>query len=373
MLKANSSKLGLLASALSGRAKNRDYLSVFARDVSICVPGMVLSQDRELLKTAKHSLDTLAKHQADNGQIPNYVRQDGYVDFWRLGCIDATLWWLLAVYYFDQIGGQKLKTKYKKHIDAAIKWLYCQEHVKDGLLMQNEASDWADIMPRSGKVLYSNALWILVKDKYGLKRPALTRKSFNNLFFPFDDDVDTLLKCEKKTVIDMRKRQEPVCHYLSYVNYGFWGHDLDVFGNSLALLAGAVKRNLRRPLFADILQRKPIKKLPMPVLFNPIRKNSPEWRGYMESYKQNLPYQYHNGGIWPFAACFFAMALYKFGFKKEARAELEAIAYANSVNNWEFNEWFQAKTGEPLGMKKQSWNAGAFIWTYHFIDGGADW
>ena len=47
----------------------------------------------------------------------------------------------------------------KKEIDQAISWLRCHEHVEHGLIMQCEASDWADIMPRSGQVLYSNALW----------------------------------------------------------------------------------------------------------------------------------------------------------------------------------------------------------------------
>ena len=45
----------------------------------------------------------------------------------------------------------------------AINWLLAQEHQHFRLLQQNEASDWADIMPRSGYVLYTNALWYDVK------------------------------------------------------------------------------------------------------------------------------------------------------------------------------------------------------------------
>ena len=35
-----------------------------------------------------------------------------------------------------------------------------QEHQRFFLLQQNEASDWADIMPRSGFVLYTNTCGI---------------------------------------------------------------------------------------------------------------------------------------------------------------------------------------------------------------------
>ena len=44
-----------------------------------------------------------------------------------------------------------------------LQWLLAQEHQRFFLLQQNEASDWADIMPRSGFVLYTNALWYCVK------------------------------------------------------------------------------------------------------------------------------------------------------------------------------------------------------------------
>src|SRR5690606_39832512 len=40
-------------------------------------------------------------HQADNGQIPKYVDPYGKEsDFWYLGCIDATLWWLIALRFY---------------------------------------------------------------------------------------------------------------------------------------------------------------------------------------------------------------------------------------------------------------------------------
>ena len=83
-------------------------------------------------------------------------------DFWYLGCIDSTLWWLIALAFLDRqrrSRGASLRVMHGGHRDSRIQWLLAQEHQRFFLLQQNEASDWADIMPRSGFVLYTNALW----------------------------------------------------------------------------------------------------------------------------------------------------------------------------------------------------------------------
>lgn len=87
----------------------------------------------------------------------------------------------------------------------------------------------------------------------------------------------------------------------------------------------------------------------------------------MDSHKQNLPGKYHNGGIWPFISCFWAIVLFQTGRKKEAFKELERVAQLNAINKWEFNEWFDLKTEKPGGMKMQTWNAAMFIIACHFF------
>ncbi len=135
------------------------YTRIFGRDAAICVMAMCGSGVPALEQGAVASLDALAAQQAANGQIPKYVDPEGRdADFWGLGCIDATLWWLIAV---DHVAaprpGRRLRTGRRRWI-ARFGWLLAQEHQHFRLLQQNEASDWADIMPRSGYVLYTNAL-----------------------------------------------------------------------------------------------------------------------------------------------------------------------------------------------------------------------
>lgn len=99
----------------------------------------------------------------------------------------------------------------------------------------------------------------------------------------------------------------------------------------------------------------------------PIKEGSRLWRPYMNRHKQNVPHQYHNGGIWPYAGGFWVLLLSKLRRKKPAWTELGKLAEANRVNNWNFNEWFHGRTGEPMGMGGQSWNAAMFLLAYHTL------
>src|SRR3569832_1766885 len=98
LLCANSTPEGLLAASLSEDAERRRYCNLFARDAAKNTHNMVVAGDDALRDTARASLLTLARHQADNGQIPNFVdvlKQEP--DFWYVGCFVVLLWWLVAV------------------------------------------------------------------------------------------------------------------------------------------------------------------------------------------------------------------------------------------------------------------------------------
>src|SRR5690606_10146279 len=100
LLENNSSPGGVLAAAANPRAERRGYTAIFGRDAAICALGMAVSGHRNLERAASAGLETIAAHQAPNGQMPKFV--DPHVpdaDFWYLGCIDSTLWWLIAVEY----------------------------------------------------------------------------------------------------------------------------------------------------------------------------------------------------------------------------------------------------------------------------------
>ncbi len=361
LLRANLTSDGILASSPSERAEGRNYTSIFGRDAAICALGMFVSGEADLVEGARRGLRTLAAHQAPNGQVPKFVRpQKKEVDFWYTGCIDATLWWLIAVRLHDRlIPDGNLAGELDVQVERALRWLHCQEHQVWHLLQQNEASDWADIMPRSGFVLYTNALWYWTKRLYGLPAEA-TRDYANHLFSPFGGAVPEHRRARLMTHY-IRNKARRTELYLSFVNFSFWGEEADIFGNLLTALTGVADPSRAVSLVETLKALEVHRPWPVRVVGHPIGRRDPLWRHYMQRHKQNLPFQYHNGGAWPFVGAFWVLLLARLGRKKEAWSELERLAEACAVGDWEFNEWFHGATGEPMGMPGQSWNAALFL------------
>ena len=370
LLKRNSTLAGVLAAAPTARAEERGYSAIFGRDAAICALGMAVSGDRALERAAPVGLETLARYQAPNGQIPKFVTPESReADFWYLGCIDATLWWLVALALLDERLAQRgnrrgLLHRHRRQVALALQWLSAQEHQRFYLLQQNEASDWADIMPRSGFVLYTNALWYRVKRLYDLPNAAATRASFNGLFHPFSAVLAEYRRARLLTEY-VRKSARHRDLYLSFVNFSFFGDEGDVFGNVLATLCGAMSRSAARRTL-DALRKYAVHELyPVRAVVRPIRKQSALWRPYMARHRQNSAWQYHNGGIWPMVGGFWVAALARHGFKREARTELVKLARACALDDWEFAEWLHGRTAAPRGMRGQSWNAAAFLLAEH--------
>ena len=362
LLLANLTPEGIQAASPGRKAAARGYTAIFGRDAAVCAIGMAVSGDARLEKAAAGGLLTLARHQAPNGQIPKFVDvHRDEADFWYLGCIDSTLWWLIAIATLDRIEpARKLRRRLAARIRRAIAWLQCQEHPYFGLLQQNEASDWADIMPRSGFVLYTNALWHRVKTLYRLPRRRETRAHANELFHPFGASSAKYRRARLLTHYARRSARHRAL-YLSFVNFGCFGDEGDAFGNVLALLCGLADARRAGQVLRALDHLGIATGYPVRVVCDPIPEHSALWRSYMTRHRQNLPWQYHNGGIWPFVGAFWVSALAVCGERARAAQELERVAAANRLRGWAFTEWLHGRTLAPRGMRGQSWNAAAFL------------
>jgi hypothetical protein len=395
LLRRNLSPGGILAATAGKRADLRGYTAIFGRDAAVCALGMAVSGDRLLESEAATGLHTLAAHQAPNGQIPKFVDlQRSEADFWYLGCIDSTLWWLIALAFLDSRGGAHasggadaraggraaagvgattggLRKRYAKRIDLAVQWLLAQEHQRFFLLQQNEASDWADIMPRSGFVLYTNALWYFVKKLYRLEHEVETLDNFNGLFHPFSAGLAEYRRARLLNDYVLRGARDRDL-YLSFVNFSFFGEEGDVFGNVLAVLLGLANARARRRTLDALARSRVNDPYPVRAVTRPIKRASILWRPYMARHRQNLVWQYHNGGIWPMVGGFWVTALVSSGRKQQAGEELVKLARACAVKNWAFTEWLHGKTLTPRGMPGQSWNAAAYLMAERAVAEGVD-
>ena len=370
LLRRNLSPQGILAATPGKRADLRGYTAIFGRDAAVCALGMALCGDKELEREAATGLHTLAAHQAPNGQIPKFVDlTHREADFWYLGCIDSTLWWLIALAFLDAHGSTGLRRQYAGRIRLALQWLLAQEHQRFFLLQQNEASDWADIMPRSGFVLYTNALWYFVKRLYALEQATPTLRNFNGLFHPFSAGLAEYRRARLLNDYVLRSaRQRDL--YLSFVNFSFFGEEGDVFGNVLAVLLGLADARAGRRVL-DALGSSSAR-YPSRAVLRPIKRANMLWRPYMARHRQNLVWQYHNGGIWPMVGGFWVAALVARGRRQQASQELVKLARACALKNWAFTEWLHGKTGAPRGMPGQSWNAAAYLMAEHAVVHGPE-
>ncbi len=358
LLLRNLTPAGLLAATAGPRAAARRYTRIFGRDAAISALGMAHSGDPRLIAGAVAGLVSLARQQAPSGQIPKFVdAEQQEADFWYLGCIDASLWWLLAIDHLDRICATDLRQRLAPQISAALGWLRAQEHPDLGLLQQNEASDWADIFPRSGYVLYSNALWYAVKRRYAQPDADHTRDQANRLFRPRPQarSANRRLRLLIHYAARSRDPDDPI--YLSYVNLGHCGHEGDVFANLLAVCSGLCPPSEGGRLL-DALARAGVD-TPHPVraVCRPIAPTDPAWRPYMGRHQQNLPFQYHNGGAWPFIGGFWVVAQALCGRRQLAEQAFDQLIASNRAGGYEFNEWFHGESGQPSGMPGQSWNA----------------
>ena len=370
LLKRNPPPAGVLAATPTAGAAQRGYTAIFGRDAAICALGMAVSGDRALERASVAGLETLAQYQAPNGQIPKFVAPERReADFWYLGCIDATLWWLIALALLDERLAQRglerrLLRRYRRNVALALQWLGAQEHQRFHLLQQNEASDWADIMPRSGFVLYTNALWYRVKRLFDLPKAAETRRNFNGLFHPFSAGIAEYRRARLLNEYPLKRARNRDL-YLSFVNFSFFGDEGDVFGNILATLCGALSSSAAKRTLDALLALGVHDPYPVRAVVEPIRKQSALWRPYMARHRQNSAWQYHNGGVWPMVGGFFIAALARCGRKRQARGELVKLARACALDDWAFAEWLHGRSSAPRGMPGQSWNAAAFLLAEH--------
>ncbi|MBS0418595.1 MAG: glycoside hydrolase [Proteobacteria bacterium] len=381
LLKRNLTGGGILAATPGERAEKRGYTAIFGRDAAVCALGMAVSGDKLLEREAVTGLHTLAEHQAPNGQMPKFVDlQRREPDFWYLGCIDSTLWWLIALAVLDRRGQPRLDRRrqprgllrrYAREVRLALQWLLAQEHQRFYLLQQNEASDWADIMPRSGFVLYTNALWYLVKRLFAVPHAAATRENFNGLFHPFSAGLAQYRRARLLNEYVLKKGRDRDL-YLSFVNFSFWGDEGDVFGNVLAVLMGLADERATRRTLDALIRAQVGDPYPVRAVTHPIRHKSSLWRPYMARHRQNQVWQYHNGGIWPMVGGFWVAALAAAGRSRQAQQALEGMARACEVGSWAFTEWLHGRTLAPRGMPGQSWNAAAFLMAEWAVAGGED-
>lgn len=366
LLLDNSTIDGFVAASESPQALMRNYYAIFGRDAMICSLAALQSENRHLLLTAKRSLVTLAKNISSHGQIPFAVDKQRKINVYRFPqSVDGSVWWLIVFdFYVKKTKDKNFYEQYKNVRQKVVTWLETRQTFS--LIEQGEAADWADEMPRSGFVLYTNALYLWWLNINCHPHRQLAYKSF--LYFLTGgrvpragyEKLDKFFPHFRKNSRRLIKSRD---YFLAAISRVSFDDSFDVLGNILAGISGQLENNRARKIIKRILTAQANQPYPVRVLARPIVK--PE-QGIFESYHQNKPWYYHNAGVWPMAGGWWVYLLAQVK-NPLATAELERLAEVNQKNNWQFNEFFHGQTGQALGVKHQSWNAATYILAYQAV------
>lgn len=392
LLRQCATKHGFIAST-----KDVDnYKRIWGRDGSIIGIAALLTDDEELIETTRITLETLLKQQGPHGEIPsNYDPKTNRISYGgTAGRVDANLWFLICC------GSYLRKTKDKRFFDIAIEsiekvrfLLGAWEFNNRGLLYIPMTGDWADEYVHHGYILFDQLLyyWAQIEicaihkflhksSNHQLENKVSSLKHMIQANYWFNSEVrekgdiyhEVLFEKGKKTA------EENECKYwYSFFTPAGYGYRFDALANVMASLFGIASPE-QSILVDNFIQKKIVNKKIrlLPAFYPVITPKDENWSNLKMSFTytfKNKPYEFHNGGLWPFVTGFYVADLAQRGKKKLAKKYLSAINEANKMesngNKWSFPEFVHGKKLKPGGMIHLGWNAALSIVAHHSLAG----
>jgi glycogen debranching enzyme len=339
------------------------------------------------LELVTSSLATLAKHQDELGRIPLKVdvEADRPVAENSAG-VDTGIWFAITVDQLARVAPDAAKPFVEPAL-RAVTWTRHLDVNGCGLLESPEASDWADMMPHRHNVLYPNILYAVAlraaarlsgEARFDALAKDVHRKI--NLAFWVPDLTDPanvgpwLVELAREypewglTLQDAARRGQ-LPFYLPYVGFRVCGRHCDIPGNLLAVITGIAPQDRAERLLDHLDRVGAADPYPSKTIDPPIFPGDPDWREHNLWRQLNVPYQYQNGGIWPFIGGLHVAALVKAGRTKEARAMVERLI-AICTGEPRFPEWLHAKTGRSMGEIDQAWSASGILYALTALETG---
>ena len=331
------------------------YNAIYARDALITSLGGLVSGEERFIRQWLKTMYTLMDRQSPSGQIPNCVdtfdpSRNRLIAF---GAADASLWFVVTLGYAEELIGPH--PEFHEAADKALVWLKYQDAHEEGLIEQQEATDWMDIICCRGHVLYTNVLYFAALEmRQKIKRAHLVREAINGFLW----------------------RNGATGFFLPWSWKQEHGEWFDTPANCLAIAFGLADKEQTESILNYIDRNRLDEPYPVRVLHPPIQPGTRDWRDYYSTeHDLNLPDQYHNGGIWPWVGGLYIAALVRAGRLEQAKRALHKLALANRLGRrreWEFNEWLHGISGEPRGSDDQAWSAGMYMYAYTCVKEGRE-
>ncbi len=392
LMEACSTQHGFLASP----TERANYRRIWGRDGCILGLAALLSGKPDLIETCRRTLDTLARNQGAHGEIPSNVdprtRRVSYGG--TAGRVDANLWFIICcAEYFRVTGDMDFFNAMVEHIEKVRFLLGAWEYNTRGLLYVPLTGDWSDEYIQTGYVLYDQLLYLQVQRELCAMHRGLhstsdhhLRQKLSNLrhliranyWFRGDDETPDDVYHE----VLYKKGLGAHCrcadrYWLAFFSPAGYGYRFDALANTLASLVGVADHHQRERVDEYVAAEVADRKVMLLPAFHPvITPMDEDWEDLQMTFQyafKNKPYEYHNGGLWPFVTGFYVADLARRGKTDLARRYLEGIHRANATasggEEWSFPEFLHGQEHTPGGTRHQGWSAAAVVIAQEVLNG----
>jgi hypothetical protein len=376
--------LGLLATPTA----TDNYRRVWGRDSSIMAVAALVSGDEELMAAAVRTFDTLSRHQGPHGEIPSNVDPEtGRVSYGgTTGRVDSDLWFAIGcTECWRRTGDDAFLDRQLQAIEKVRHLLGAWEFNNRGLIHVPYTGDWADEYLQHGYVLYDQLLNLQAQRGIAAVHRHVYGTSDQDLHERIHWLVQTL-RANYWFDPDEGKPPEHVYHEVLYRKGlqaanrcagRYWtpffspigyGYRFDAFANVLVSLFDVADDDQRASVdrtIDDIV----VDELPLLPAFHPvIRPVDDDWEELQMTFSytfKNLPYEFHNGGLWPVITGFYVADLARRGHGARADRFAVALHSANALemdgDRWSFPEFVHGRDLVADGVRHQGWSAAAAV------------
>lgn len=363
LLKKATTPYGIVASPTN----TSNYQKVWARDSVICGLSGWVAGDEDISAGLKASVLTLAQQQGPNGEIPSNVgfNKNGSVSDVSYGSLVGrvdTLGWFVVGACHVLLESSSLESQLLPSIKKALNLYTCWEFNRRGLVYSPQGGNWADEYYLEGYLLYDQ-----------LMRLWATRCA--EKVTGEDCGSQVLQEIIAKNFWPTRSQSENAHNpkaYLKSLEDGspqFWkcsfkpdGYDdrFDLFANSLAFFLQIGSRDQLQTVQNYLATVRNNSENLNPAFWPVIENSDPLWNGLLTNCGpkfKNLPYHYHNGGIWPMLNCWWALALIQNDLKPKSSLIMQELSQLNANNDSQFFEYYSSHDLKGHGTPFCTWNA----------------
>jgi len=394
LLRECSSEDGFLASP----SQHDNYRRVWARDEVIMGLAALMTGDRELGGSLRHTLLTLARHQGPHGEIPSNVDTvAGRVSYGgTTGRVDADLWFIIGCcQYWKATGDDEFLGDMLPVMERVRFLLGAWEFNNRGLLYVPQAGDWAGEYIHHGYVLYDQLLYLRAQQDlcvvhcqlHGSSDHILEEKTTRlkhiiraNYWFVDSDDVPDDA-CHDVLYRKGKAAASAHCagrHWMSFFSPQGYGYRFDTLANVLVSLLNVADDGQRARVDAFIVDEGivPDDMALLPAFYPVIKPVDKDWEDLQMSFSytfKNQPHEYHNGGLWPMVTGFYVADLAARGKHELARSYLDGIHRTNALQMdgepWSIPEYVHGCRFTAGGTRHQGWSAAAAVIGHHALEG----